>query len=221
VAGHDHPVAAVGAGAVGPDDLFDSCGTAEALVRATNALPGRQTRQALAAAGVTTGRHVVGEGHLLLGATRGGLLLDRVLGLLGAGERAERVDLDARAVGLLGRRHGVRLAGGSVSGDEMVLTLTGDELSPEHLWAAVLEHTARLLAGILDHVVSEVGEPRRAVAAGGWTRLAGYRAVKQTVLPDVVFHPEDEPGGRGAALLAAVAARGEDPEIGVRSGFGG
>ena len=34
VAGHDHLGASVGAGATRPGDLFDSCGTAEALVRA-------------------------------------------------------------------------------------------------------------------------------------------------------------------------------------------
>ena len=33
VAGHDHQVAAIGAGAAGEGDQLDSCGTAEALVR--------------------------------------------------------------------------------------------------------------------------------------------------------------------------------------------
>ena len=37
VAGHDHPVAAVGAGAVGPDELFNSSGTADVIARS---LPG-------------------------------------------------------------------------------------------------------------------------------------------------------------------------------------
>jgi sugar (pentulose or hexulose) kinase len=39
VAGHDHLAAAVGAGAAGEGDVLDSCGTAEAFVRATAPLP--------------------------------------------------------------------------------------------------------------------------------------------------------------------------------------
>jgi hypothetical protein len=35
VAGHDHPVASLAAGALSSGALFDSCGTAEALVRVT------------------------------------------------------------------------------------------------------------------------------------------------------------------------------------------
>ena len=41
VAGHDHPVAAIGAGAVEADELFDSSGTADVLARC---IPGRWRR---------------------------------------------------------------------------------------------------------------------------------------------------------------------------------
>ena len=33
VAGHDHPVAAIGVGAAGADELFNSSGTADVLAR--------------------------------------------------------------------------------------------------------------------------------------------------------------------------------------------
>jgi sugar (pentulose or hexulose) kinase len=43
IAGHDHPVAAVGCGATGADEIFDSFGTAEALVRSVVGHLGRCT----------------------------------------------------------------------------------------------------------------------------------------------------------------------------------
>ena len=44
VGGHDHLAAAVGAGAAGEGDVLDSCGTAEAFVRATKPLSARGRR---------------------------------------------------------------------------------------------------------------------------------------------------------------------------------
>jgi sugar (pentulose or hexulose) kinase len=55
VAGHDHPVAAVGAGATGPEDLFNSCGTAEVLVRSVPRVLTDAERTTLVGAGIDAG----------------------------------------------------------------------------------------------------------------------------------------------------------------------
>src|SRR6202012_5325302 len=96
-AGQAPQAAAVGAGAAGPGDLLDSCGTAEALIRtARPGLPGAAGRE-LTAAGVTVGWHALPGRWCLLGATEGGLVLERTLRLLGLASAAIP-DLDQRAL---------------------------------------------------------------------------------------------------------------------------
>ena len=55
VAGHDHLVASVGAGCVAPSDLYNSMGTAEALVRVLDSTLDADTRGRLAAHHVNVG----------------------------------------------------------------------------------------------------------------------------------------------------------------------
>ena len=93
-AGHDHQAATVGAEAAGAGDQLDSCGTAEALVRTVPAGFSADGVARLAAGGVTVGWHVLAGRWALLGATEGGLALQRVLvgarrpsGLVGPGRR--------------------------------------------------------------------------------------------------------------------------------------
>jgi sugar (pentulose or hexulose) kinase len=83
VAGHDHQAAAIGAGADGPGDELDSCGTAEALVRTVAPGLSASVVAELAERGITTGWHAVPDHWCLLGATQGGLELQRVLAQLG------------------------------------------------------------------------------------------------------------------------------------------
>ena len=73
VAGHDHQAAVIGAGADGPGDELDSCGTAEALVRTIAPGLSPDVVADLAEAGITTGWHAVADHWCLLGATQGGL----------------------------------------------------------------------------------------------------------------------------------------------------
>jgi sugar (pentulose or hexulose) kinase len=87
VAGHDHQAAAIGAGATGPADELDSCGTAEALVRTV--APGLPPESVLdlTRAGITVGWHALPGRWCLLGATEGGLIMQRALRRLGVAER--------------------------------------------------------------------------------------------------------------------------------------
>jgi sugar (pentulose or hexulose) kinase len=75
VAGHDHLCAAVGAGAVRPGDLLDSCGTAEALVRAVQPPFPEGVVEAAVEVGLTVGWHVLWQRWALLGGFESGKLL--------------------------------------------------------------------------------------------------------------------------------------------------
>ncbi len=75
VAGHDHPCAAVGTGTLRQDQVLDSCGTAEAIVRAVAATPS-QDPAAGRPDGVDTGRHVIPGCYALLGGHPLGLVLE-------------------------------------------------------------------------------------------------------------------------------------------------
>ncbi len=74
VAGHDHPCAAVGTGTLREDQVLDSCGTAEAIVRAVAATPSHDPA-AGHPDGVDTGRHVIPGCYALLGGHPLGLVL--------------------------------------------------------------------------------------------------------------------------------------------------
>lgn len=220
VAGHDHPVAAIGAGATGADDLFDSCGTAQALVRSTATPPSPATRVRLAAQGLNTGRHPLPGQWMILGGTRGGLLLRRILALLGVTSLERQLELDARALPLLDIGSDIEIGGAmGVDSAGISVLLAGDDIGPEQLWAAALEHAVRISGRKVQAIDEAIGPHGRVVAAGGWTRVEGYRRRKRAAVPGVEFSAEAEPGGRGAAMLAAVAAAGLDPVPGVRRVF--
>lgn len=203
VAGHDHLCAAVGAGATLPGDLFDSCGSAEALVRAVSPPVPVEAVQRAVAGGVTVGWHVFGGHNALLGGFLSGLVLQRFLDLLGAGEDG-REDLDAAAIAA---PHG---AGGltvlDLTSDTASLAGIGPGVSPGLVWRAALEATAAHAAGIKAVIESVAGRTERLVVSGGWAHDPGVRAVKRQMLGSFERPPVAEAGARGAALLAGVAA---------------
>jgi sugar (pentulose or hexulose) kinase len=111
VAGHDHQAAAIGAGATGAGDELDSCGTAEALVRTIPAGLGAGPTLELTRAGITVGWHAVPGHWCLLGATEGGLAMQRFLDQAGV-DRADVPALDTapwRAVVTKGQQEAMAL----------------------------------------------------------------------------------------------------------------
>ena len=72
VAGHDHPCAAVGAGATTLGEVLDSCGTAEAILRSAPAPVPSDVMADAAARGITAGCHVVPDRQVMLGSFKGG-----------------------------------------------------------------------------------------------------------------------------------------------------
>jgi sugar (pentulose or hexulose) kinase len=207
VAGHDHPVAAIGVGATGPDELFNSSGTADVLARS---VPGTLTaarRQAVVAAGWSAGRHVRPDTSLLLAGVSGGLLLRRVLTALGAEKEPARTALDQASLDLHELPAGLSVTGDGRRQDDVVLRIR-DGATPAAIWAAAVRYTTTQASRLLDDIEKIVGPHRRAVAAGGWTQMASVRAAKAAALAGLCFSPVIQPGVTGAALLASYALEG-------------
>lgn len=200
VGGHDHLSAAVGAGAAGEGDVLDSCGTAEAWVRAVAPLPPERVAGSVAR-GITVGWHAVPGRQALLGSIRTGAILQRVLDLLGvpAESRAalERAALDAEPGGL--ELRGIRA-------ETLELHGIGREVSPARVWRAALESTGAAGAGVLGDMAGVAGPHTRLVVTGGWAEGEAARAVKAAHLGPFEHAPEGFTGARGAALTAGRAA---------------
>lgn len=178
IAGHDHQAAAIGVGATGPGDEFDSCGTAEALIRTLEVAPTPEQIRALAELGVTVDRSVQVGRWSLLGGTEAGLAMRRVLDDLGVGPD------------------------GMAALDEAALAGAPGAAS----WLGAVD-AAAAEAAVLHRGMSEiVGPASRIIAAGGWTHSRAYLAAKRAALGDVQVSDVLEAGTRGAAILARQAA---------------
>ena len=208
VAGHDHPVAAIGVGAVGADELFNSSGTADVLARSIPGTGEESQRQAVVDAGWSSGRHVLPGTSLLLAGVSGGLLLRRVLAALGAESSEARAALDQASLSVGELPPGLSVTGGGRTRDDVVIHLQ-DGVTPASVWTAAVRYTAAEARRLLGDIEKIAGPHRRAVAAGGWTRMASVRAAKTAVIDGLSFSPVPQPGVTGAALLAAFALAGE------------
>ncbi|GIF76661.1 FGGY-family carbohydrate kinase [Asanoa siamensis] len=203
VAGHDHPVAAIGAGATGPQDLFNSCGTAEVLLRSVPRILTDDERATLVGLGIDAGRHVLPDHAVLIGGMRSGLVMRRVLALIGAQDADRRAALDDGWSP--GAGDGVTILPAAPHDNDVTIRIR-DGAGPDQLWAATLAYLGEQTAALLAAVNSVVGEHRTAVAAGGWTRMASVRRAKAEVIPRLRISALEQPGVRGAAMFAARAA---------------
>jgi sugar (pentulose or hexulose) kinase len=203
VAGHDHLVAAVGAGAAEPGEVLDSCGTAEALVRSVEVGLDPQAIVSAVEGGVTVGCHVVPERWALLGAVQAGMALERFLALLGVDEDG-RSGLDAAALEAPHGAGGLRAR--DVLADHARLEGIASDASPEKAWRAALEAVALEVRRLLDRIEGIAGLTTRLVVTGGWATGSAPRAVKRAILGGFDYPPVREAGARGAALLGGVAA---------------
>jgi sugar (pentulose or hexulose) kinase len=207
VAGHDHPVAAIAVGAVEADELFNSSGTADVLARSVPGTLAESQRQRVVNAGWSAGRHVLPGTSLLLAGASGGLLLRRVLAALGAEPEQARAALDQASLGIGELPAGLSVTGDGRTSEDVVIRIQ-DGATPAAVWTAAVRSTAAQTRCLLSDIEQVVGPHRRAVAAGGWTRMASVRAAKAAVIAGVSFSPVVQPGVTGAALLAAFALDG-------------
>ncbi|MEV4733599.1 FGGY family carbohydrate kinase [Saccharopolyspora sp. NPDC049426] len=215
VAGHDHPVASVASGVWHGEHLFDSCGTSEALLRVVSAPLRDDQRRRLTANGVAQGAHVLPDRWILLGGTRGGLLLDRVLALLGRQDQRARAELDEQAVASPGSTGSVVISGAHARSEHVSVQLVGSDVTPLTTWSAALGHAMAETDAVIELMSAEAGPHEHVTAAGGWTRMRSFRAAKQRSLPAVEYARVDQPSAYGAALFAAQAARLAAGETGV------
>lgn len=202
VGGHDHLSAAVGAGADAEGDVLDSCGTAEAFVRAVAPLSREQIAGAVAA-DVSVGCHVVAGLHCLLASLRSGAILGRVLALLGVPER-DRGDLEAAARAAPADTGGLEWHG--IDAERLALTQIGREPSPALAYRAALEALSAGGAELLAAMARIAGPARRLVVTGGWAEGEAARAVKAGHLGPYEHAGAVFAGARGAALTAARGA---------------
>jgi sugar (pentulose or hexulose) kinase len=201
VAGHDHPLAALGVGAIGPEDLFNSSGTADVIARAVPGVLDESQRGRVVAARWSAGRHVIPGTTFLLAGVSGGLLLRRVLTALGADSPQAREALDAASCEVSTLPSGLAVEGDGRTDEDVVIRVQ-DGATPAAIWTAATRHTARLTRKLLDDIEPIVGPHREALAAGGWTRMRSVRIAKAHAIERLRFSTEEEPGAVGAALLA-------------------
>jgi sugar (pentulose or hexulose) kinase len=202
VGGHDHLSAAVGAGADAEGDVLDSCGTAEAFVRAVAPLPRERIVDAVAA-GVSVGWHVAPGLHALLASVRSGAILARVLALLGI-DPGDRGDIEAAARLAPADAGGLELHG--LRSEHLTLAGIGREPSPALAYRAALEAVGAAGAGLLAAMGQVAGPAQRLVTTGGWAEGEATRAVKARHLGPSEHAATAFAGARGAALTAARAA---------------
>lgn len=211
IAGHDHLVSAVAVGATDSGQIYDSLGTAEALVRVLDASLPFEARQRLAHAGINTVRHVLPGKYVLLAGTKSGLLMRRVLQLVGIGDERGRTALDASVIGMsaLGSLAHGGLAVSGARNDDGVLKIVADSdgLSPAELFAASLLHGNEVCAELMTLMDHEVPAPTSTLMTGGWSRMASVVRARELVLPAVTVSTHDEGTAYGAALFAAYAVR--------------
>jgi sugar (pentulose or hexulose) kinase len=212
VAGHDHLVASVAAGVVGPDQLYDSIGTAEALVRVLERPLPAERRGALAALGVNTVRHLLPGRSTMLAGSRTGLVLRRVLTMVGVTDDAGREALDRAVLALppAAEPGGIEVSGADNTSSSFALRLDTDDVSPALLFAAALDHCDGVLAELVALIDAEVGPARESVVAGGWAEMAAVQRARGRLLPGVCFSTRREDTARGAALIGAFAAEHAD-----------
>ncbi len=208
VAGHDHPVAAIGVGAVEADELFNSSGTADVLARSIPGTLDETERQNVVSAGWSIGRHVLPDTSLLLAGVSGGLLLRRVLTALGAESGPARAALDHASLDVGDLPAGLSVTGDGRTQDDVVIRIQ-DGASPAAIWTAAARYTAAQTRLLLDDIEKIVGPHRRAIAAGGWTQMASVRAAKAAAIDAMSFSAAPQPGVTGAALLASFALDGD------------
>jgi sugar (pentulose or hexulose) kinase len=205
VGGHDHQCAALAAGAARDGTLFDSLGTAEALLRFTAGPVDAATVGSLAAAGVNVGLTVLPGHYCVMSGLRTGMGLERLAAALGASTREQRARLAEAAVPLLDDPE-------ATAGIEVESLPGGVRLSllrvaaPEQIWAAAVTLLVAAAQPSIDRVRAAVGQDTCVLAAGGWFADQAVLAAKRSQFPSLVTTSVTEAGAVGAAYLAGVAA---------------
>lgn len=204
VAGLDHYSAALISGAIRDGVLFDSMGTAEALIRTVaGTVPGDEVGH-LTDQDISVDWSVIPDHQMLLAGRLTGLSLERVAALLGVADRQQRRDLGLAAVASERGAGSPRIAGA----DNDSLTITGitDGVTPALAWRSAVEDLTAIAGEALADMERSVGPHGSAVVVGGWSRNPMVADAKRRQLGHYRASDVPEPGAMGAAFMAGVAA---------------
>lgn len=203
IGGHDHLCAAVGVGATDPSRAFDSCGTAEAIVRALPKLPPRLVADAVGS-GVAIGRHALPGRYYALVSHPLGLVLQSVLALVGVTGPEPLAALEQVAAG---SSYPTALRWSwDHGGHQLALEGIDATASPAAAWLAATRSVAERAAVLFQELITVGGPVGEILVSGGWARSPALARAKEQLLPTLRYPKVPEAGARGAALLAALAA---------------
>ena len=203
IAGHDHFTAAYYCGAINEGSLFDSMGTAEALLRTFKARLTRDAIAELAAANVGLSCSVIADHYTLLGALPTGLTLERTCSLLGVSTREEKIALGEAALKIDPSASAMR-----VVNDYHGLSITNldDAVSPAALFRATVEHLVDDSTEMVALMEKYTGKAENVVIAGGWIKNPVISAAKEKQFGKYQVSDATEAGATGAAEFAGIAA---------------
>jgi len=203
IAGHDHFTAAYYSGAINEGSLFDSMGTAEALLRTFKAPLKRDAIAELAAANVGLSCSVIADHYTLLGALPTGLTLERACSLLGVTSLDEKVALSTAALLVDPAASAMR-----VVNDYHGLSITNldDAVSPAALFRATVEHLVEDSAEMISLIEKFTGKAENVVIAGGWIKNPIIAFAKEKQFGKYRVSDATEAGATGAAEFAGIAA---------------
>ncbi|MEP6695659.1 MAG: FGGY family carbohydrate kinase, partial [Pseudonocardiales bacterium] len=203
VAGHDHQTAAYALGAAREGTLFDSLGTAEAIVRTVLAPLPVESIDRLARSEVSTGWGVVPDRLCLLAGVPTGISLERLGQLVGAVTPAARTALGRRALAARRSSSSMRI---TATYHGLTLHDLDDGVEPALAWRAAVEDLTAAADRALAAMTAEVGPHGDVVVAGGWLHNPMVRAAKEAQFGSPRQAVLAEPGAIGAAEMAGVAA---------------
>ena len=203
IAGHDHFTAAYYCGAINEGSLFDSMGTAEALLRTFKAPLTRDAIAELAAANVGLSCSVIADHYTLLGALPTGLTLERACALVGVATREEKIALGEAALKINPSASAMR-----VVNDYHGLSVTNldDAVSPAALFRATVEHLVDDSSEMVALIEKFTGKAQNVVIAGGWINNPVIAAAKEKQFGSFRVSGATEAGATGAAEFAGIAA---------------
>jgi len=203
IAGHDHFTAAYYSGAINEGSLFDSMGTAEALLRTFKEPLRREAIAELADANVGLSCSVIADHYTLLGALPTGLTLERACSLLGVSSLDEKVALGKAALAVDPTASAMR-----VVNDYHGLSITNldDAVSPAALFRATVEHLVDDSAEMISLIEKFTGKSQNVVIAGGWIKNPIIAFAKEKQFGKYRVSDATEAGATGAAEFAGIAA---------------
>ncbi|WP_395820152.1 L-fuculokinase [Devosia sp.] len=193
LAGHDHLAACIGAGADDPETLYDSCGTAETLIRTVHPDGVSHRATEIVAAGLQLGWHSTPGTMVVAGSHRATWALERIRSMLGHPLEVLVEEVEPGAVTVDG-----------VMADRV--TISTALCTPGELWNAAQFSVAKETRRMADAMEQFAGPATRTVVAGGWAQHPPFLRARSELFDCTVASSQAEAGAYGAAVIGAAAA---------------